>query len=224
MKTIVVLASLILIVSFAVTAFAAQEQIGVGTTATAVKTAATPAAIPVNQKNQFKQTLRNYFKPVNHGYGIGFTEETYITAKWHITNVKILPRVNVNTMIREVKQGNNTDWDALRTRIREALNAGTTTVKKGRIRIEGRDYALTNIVVSSESITADINQVPNYSACKNDDLSAEDCETSSEKVGDISMTKKTKASQEVAGREKVWAGTLTLNGIGYTFVTFVYPK
>ena len=189
-----------------------------------VKRAAATASISAQQKNQLKETVRNYFSPLNHGYGIGFTDETYITAKWYITNVRVLARNNINAIIREAKQGNNTDWDAARERIRTALDDAVTVVKKGRIRIDGTTYALVNIVIDDEMATADIVEVPDYTACKEANVTAEECENSAENVGDISITKKTKADQETAGREKVWAGTLTLNSMEYTFVTFVYPR
>lgn len=224
MKTIIVLTALILVVSFSVTAFAAQEQIGVSATATATKktAAVATARITAQQKNQIKETVRSYFTPVIHGYGIGFTSETYITAKWQITNVRTLSRVNVNAMIRQAKQGNNTDWDAVRERIRTALSSEPTVVKKGRIRISGTDYALINIVVSEDAATADIVQLPDYTACKNANSTAEECEASSASVGSISLAKKTSMSD--ANEPNVWAGTLALNSVGYTFVTFVYPR
>jgi hypothetical protein len=221
MKNLILLTMLFLLLS-TVTVLAAQEAIGVSATATAVKKAASPGRITAAQKNQFKQTLRNHFTSVRHGYGIGFTDDTYVTAKWHISNVRIVPKVNVNQMIREAKQGNATDWEAVRQRVREALEAGATTVKKGRIRISGRNYALTNIVISDNAATADINELPNYAACKEDELSAEDCETNANKVGELSLTKKTSTSD--ANEPNVWAGTLTLNDIVYTFVTFAYPR
>ncbi|MFH0928891.1 MAG: hypothetical protein V1818_00880 [Candidatus Aenigmatarchaeota archaeon] len=221
MKNLIVLTLLILLLS-TVAVLAAQEQIGVAATATATKVAASPGRITAVQKNQFKETLRNYFSTVLHGYGIGFTEENYVTAKWHISNVKIVPKVNVNQMIREAKQGEDTDWDAVRERVREALSTGATTVKKGRIRIAGTDYALTNIVVSDGSATADINQLPDYVACKEAELSAEECETNAAKVGEFSLTRKTSTSD--AKEPNVWAGTLTLSDIVYTFVTFSYPR
>jgi hypothetical protein len=224
MKTIIVLTSLILVVSFAVAAFAAQEQIGMAATATAVKRTAVTAQITAVQKNAIKTTLKSYFTPVKHGYGIGFTEDTYITAKWYVTQVRVLNRANVNTMIREAKQGNVTDWDAVRERVRTELASAYTTARKGRIRIEGINYLLTNIVVSDESITADIREIPDYSVCKEANTTAEACEDSSDKVGEITISKRTKPEQEIAGEPSVWAGTMTYNNVEYTFVTFAYPR
>ena len=223
MKNLILLTVLILLIS-SVTVLAAQEAIGVTATATVTKTEAPTSQISVNQKNQFKQSLKSYFSPVLHGYGIGFTNDTYITAKFQISQVRILRRNVVNAMIREAKQGNNTDWDALRARVMAALEQDPETVPKGRIMIDRTNYVLANIVVSNTSFTADINEIPDYAACVQANTSAEDCENNANNVGQISISKKTKASQEVPGDPKVWAGTLTFNDVAYTFVTFAYPR
>ena len=223
MKKLFVLTMLVLLIS-SIAVLAAQEQIGVTATATVEKYEAVSARITAQQKNQFKETLRSYFNPVIHGYGIGFTETNYITAKWHITQVRTLNRVNINSIIREAKQGNETDWDAVRERVRVALESAVTTERKGRIRIEGEDYILTNMVVANESLTADIREMPDYAACKQANTTAEDCENNAAMVGSISITKRTKPDQEIPGEPKVWAGTLTFNQVVYTFVTFAYPR
>jgi hypothetical protein len=224
MKKIVFLITLILLANLAVTAFAIQEQVGVAATATAKKATAVAAQISNVQKTALKTTLRNYFSTVIHGYGIGFTEENYIIAKWHVTNVRTLNRASINAIVRQAKQGNNTDWDAVRERVRTALASSYTTVRKGRISIEGRSYVLTNIFVTNESLTADIREIPDYAACNELEINAEVCEESSDKVGVITITKRTKPEQEIAGEPKVWAGTLTFNDVSYTFVTFAYPR
>ncbi|MBN2203166.1 MAG: hypothetical protein JW700_03200 [Candidatus Aenigmarchaeota archaeon] len=221
MKKLIVMTMLFLMLS-TVTVLAAQEQVGVTATATAKKISASPGRITAAQKNQFKQTLRNYFSTANHGYGIGFTEDNYITAKWYISNVKIIDRAQVNQMVMEAKHNDETDWDAVRERVREALGSETATVKKGRIRISKTDYALTSIIVSESAVTADISELPDYVACDEAELSAEECETNAEKVGELSITRK--ASTSDANEPNVWAGTLTLSDIVYTFVTFAYPR
>ena len=175
-------------------------------------------------KEGFKTMLKNYLSPVIHGYGIGFTGDTYITAKWHITDIKILSRNEIRNVIQNSKAENVTDWSTVRERIRTQLEANGTSVKKGRIKISGTTYLLTNIVTSDASATADINEMPNWETCKNQNTTAEDCETSSTKVGEISITKKTRVDQEVVNEPRVWAGTLKLNNIDYTFVTLVYPR
>jgi hypothetical protein len=227
MKKIVFLTTLILLASLAVTAFAIQEQMGVEATATAQKTTATPVAAQISnvQKTALKATLRNYFSTVIHGYGIGFTEENYIIAKWYVTNVRTLNRANINAIIRQAKQGNETDWDAVRERVREALVSVYTTIKKGRISIEGGNYILTSIFVTNESMTADIREIPDYESCQElVEFDAEMCEENSDKVGEIAISKRTKPQQEIAGEPRVWAGTLTFNDVRYTFVTFAYPR
>lgn len=222
MKNLVAIAMLVLLIS-SVTVLATQEHIGVTATATATKQAAVSARITAQQKNQFKETLRNYFNPVLHGYGIGFTGQNYITARWQLTHVRMLSTSQVRTMIQESNQGNETDWNAVRERVRNAL-ASASTVRKGRIRIEGTDYVLTNMVVSDNSLTADINEIPDYAACRDENVTSDDCENDSAKVGDVSITKMTKANQEIAGEPNVWAGTLNYNNVAYTFVTFAYPR
>ncbi|MEM5872355.1 MAG: hypothetical protein QXD55_00620 [Candidatus Aenigmatarchaeota archaeon] len=183
-------------------------------------------ALPrINQSNKdaFKAMLKNYLSPVIHGYGIGYTADTYIIAKWHITNVKTLSRNEIRNIIQQANSENITDWGIIRERIRERLNEGIT-VRKGRIRIEGTNYLLTNITVSDTHATADIREIPNWEDCKNQNITMEECENNANKVGYIDITKKTRASQEIANEPRVWAGTLNFKGIDYTFVTFVYPR
>ena len=225
MRKLIVLTILILLIG-SVTVLAAQEQIGVTATATATKNMsvnAVSARITAQQKNQFKETVRNYFNPVIHGYGIGFTDQNYITARWQITQIRMLSTSQVRSMIQASTQGNETDWDAVRERVRTALSTASTT-RKGRIRIEGMDYVLTNMVVSNESLTADIKEIPDYTACREANITSDDCEADSTMVGDISMTKRTKPNQEIAGEPNVWAGTMNYNSVAYTFVTFAYPR
>jgi hypothetical protein len=177
--------------------------------------------IATNQRTEFKTMLKNYFHPVLHGYGIGFTSDTYITAKWHIVNVKILAR----NRIREIISGTNTsEWSQVRDEIQNALQNEGTEIKKGRIRIGNTTYLLTNIQVSDETASADIREMPDYEDCKQQNISAEECETNAEKVGDMSLTKKTKAFEEIQGDPRVWAGTLNFKEVEYTFVTFAYPR
>ena len=222
MKKLIVLTIFVLIASSAIV-LAAQEQIGVTATATAVKAEAVSARITAQQKNQFKETLRNYFNPVIHGYGIGFTEENYITARWQITQIRMLSTSQVRTAIQASVQGNETDWDAVRERVRNAL-VSASTERKGRVRIEGIDYVLTNMIVSNESLTADIREIPDYAACRAANITADDCESNSTKVGDVSISKRTKPNQEIPGEPNVWAGTMNYDDVAYTFVTFAYPR
>ena len=186
----------------------------------------TAFALPrINQTNKdaFKAMLKNYLSPVIHGYGIGYTGDTYIIAKWHITDVRTLSRNEIKNIINEANQEGVTDWNTVRERIKERLNSGIT-VKKGRIRIDGTSYLLTNITVSNTSATADIREIPNWEDCKNQNITIEDCENNANKVGYIDVTKKTRANQEIANEPKVWAGTLNFKETDYNFVTFVYPR
>jgi len=180
--------------------------------------------IAQTHKEGFKTMLQNFLTPVIHGYGIGFTGDTYIIAKWHIVNSKILPRVDINDIIRQAKEENVTDWSVVRERIRVALEANGTIVKKGRIKIEKINYLLTNISVSETNAIADVREIPNWESCKQQNISAEDCELSGVKVGDVTITKRTKPQQEIPGEPRVWAGTMNFNGTAYTFVTLVYPR
>ncbi len=175
-------------------------------------------------KEVFKTMLKNYLSPVIHGYGIGFTGDTYITAKWYITGIKILNRTEITDIVKQAKAENVTDWSTVKERMRTQLEAIGTTVKKGRIKIDGTMYLLTNITTTETSATADIKEIPNWETCKSQNTSAETCEDNGAKIGDISLTKKTRANQEIANEPRVWAGTLNLNSIAYTFVTLVYPR
>jgi hypothetical protein len=222
MRRIIALTMLILMAS-SVMAMAAQEQVGITEKATAVKQAAVSARITAIQKNQFKETVRSYFNPVLHGYGIGFTDQNYITARWQITQVRMLSTSQVRSTVQASTQENETDWDAVRERVRNALSSASTE-RRGRVRIEGTDYVLVNIVVSNDSLTADIRELPDYIACRDANTTAADCETNSAKVGDVSITKRTKPNQERAGEPNVWAGTMNYNSVAYTFVTFAYPR
>jgi len=179
-----------------------------------------PAITAVN-KVSYKSMLQSYFHPVLHGYGIGFNESNYITAKWHIVNVRILAK----NQIREiVSNSNSTDWSQLRAEIQTALQNQGTEIKKGRIRIGNTDYVLTNILVSNETATADIREMPVYATCVQQNISAEDCESNATKVGDFSLTKKIEAFEDNRTDPRVWAGIMNFKGVQYTFVTFAYPR
>jgi len=178
-------------------------------------------AMTVANKLSYKTMLQNYFHPVLHGYGIGFNESSYLTAKWNIINVRILAR---NTIRQIASATNATDWSQLRAEIQTALQNSGTEIKKGRIRIGGTDYILTNITVSNETATADIREMPVYATCNQQNISAEDCEISTTKVGDLSLTKKTEAYEDNSTDPRVWAGILNFKNVTYTFVTFAYPR
>lgn len=177
-----------------------------------------------NNKDAFKTMLKDYLSPVLHGYGIGFNQDNYITAKWYITNIKILNKTEIKYVIQKAKSENVADWNTMLVRIKADLDTNGMIAKKGRIRMEGKDYLLTKIQVSDANATAEIREMPDWNACKQRNVSAEDCEIESTKAGDLSLTKRTKPNQEISGEPRVWAGTLSFNNTAYTFVTLVYPR
>lgn len=179
-------------------------------------------AITVANKVAYKTMLQTYFHPVLHGYGIGFTSDTYITAKWYITNVKILSRDKIKEIISGAN--NTTDWSQIKDEIQNALQSEGNEIKKGRIGIGKTNYLLTNIQVSNNTASADIREIANYSACKQSNTSAEDCENNAQQVGSLSLTKKTEAIEDNQADPRVWAGTLVFKNVTYTFVTFAYPR
>lgn len=177
-----------------------------------------------NNKDAFKTMLKDYLSPVLHGYGIGFNQDNYITAKWYITNIKILNKTEINSVMHKAKSENVTDWNTMLVKIKADLDANGVVARKGRIRIDGEDYLLTKIQVYESNATADIREIPDWNACKQQNVSEDDCEIGSTKVGDMSLTKRTKANQEISNEPRAWAGTLNFNNTAYTFVTLVYPR
>ena len=177
-----------------------------------------------SNKDAFKTMLKDYLNPVLHGYGIGFNQDNYITAKWYITNIKILNRTEIKNVMQRAKSENVTDWNTMLIRIKSELDTNGMIAKKGRIRIDGKDYLLTRIQVYESNATADIREIPDWNACKQQNVSEDDCEIGSTKVGDLSLTKRTKSNQEISNEPKAWAGTLNFNNTAYTFVTLVYPR
>jgi len=192
-----------------------------------VLTTAVAFALPKplqNNKDAFKTMLKDYLNPVLHGYGIGFNQDNYITAKWYITNIRVLNKTEIKNVMQKAKSENVTDWNTMLVRIKSDLDANGVIARKGRIRIDGKDYLLTKIQVSDTNATAEIREIPDWNACKQQNVSAEDCEIESTEVGDLSLAKRTKPNQEISGEPRVWAGTLNFNNTTYTFVTLVYPR
>jgi hypothetical protein len=207
MKKIIGLSIIVLIISFTAAVYARNL----------------PTITNAN-KLEYKNMLKDYLNPVLHGYGIGFNQDNYITAKWYITNIKLLNRTEIKDVIQKAKSENVTDWNTMLVRIKSELDTNGMIAKKGRIRIDGKDYLLTNIQVSDANATSDIREIPDWNACKQHNVSEDNCETNSTKVGDMSLTKRTKPNQEISDEPKVWAGTLNFNNTAYTFVTLVYPR
>ncbi|MEM5834477.1 MAG: hypothetical protein QXQ69_01350 [Candidatus Aenigmatarchaeota archaeon] len=173
----------------------------------------------------FANMIRNYLSPVIHGWGIGFDceRDSYITAKFHVLSVKILPFDQVASIIREEKnKAQVVDWSAVRERVRAAIDANGTIISKGRISINGTNYVLTNIVKTDTSFSADIRELPDYSKCRQQNISAEECELQSTKVGSISLAKGEPTGLPSA--PYLWKGSLEFKGITYKFGAFAYPR
>jgi len=174
-------------------------------------------------KDMFKRMVKNFFSPEINGWGIGLNTatDTYLVAKFHGVSVKTLPRSVVNDIIRQAKAENITDWDTVRDRIQAALQANGTVKSKGRIKINKINYILTGISKSESTFSADIKNLPDFDSCKDQNVSAEDCENQAAKVGDLSLARKTAEFEEKA---RVWAGTMNFNSSAYTFVALVNPR
>ena len=179
--------------------------------------------ITTQEKERFKEMLRNYFIPVIHGWGIGYdcANDEYITAKFFIVSVKILPRDQIVSILRQARN-EGLGWSQIRERMRNAIEENGTIISKGRISINGTRYLLTNIQKTESSASADIRTIPNFTACKEEGVSISDCELRGEKVGSITINKR--AQTELPGEPKVWAGTLSFKGIDYKFVALAYPR
>lgn len=180
-------------------------------------------AIAETHKNMFKTMVRNYFHPVIHGWGVGYDcdSDTYVTAKFHVVDVKILPRTQITQIIRNARATNVTDWSVVMDEIKTAIDVNGTSVKKGRVSINGEKFLLTNIQ-TGDTLSADIREIPDFSSCKVANISAEDCELNAKKVGDITITKR--AGTELPGEPRVWGGTLNFRDNSYKFVALAYPR
>ena len=170
--------------------------------------------------NDYKTMLQGYFHPSMNGYGIGFNNDKYIVAKWHITNVRILPFSDIKSLI---SNSNSTSWSELKDEIQKAIQTEGKIIQEGRMMIGNITYILTNIKTSNTTSSADIRRMPDYTVCKQQNISSEDCENNTEKVGSISVTKKTNAIEDAKDNNKIWAGILSFMNVDYTFVAFAYP-
>jgi hypothetical protein len=172
------------------------------------------------EKNSFKNMLKSYLMPGAHGYGIGFNGDQYITAKWYLVNVRTL---SVGEIKHIVSDSNASTWSEIKDEVQNALS-NATKVTQGRINIGKTNYALTSIIASNSSFTADIRTIPDYNTCKQQNMSAMQCENNSTKVGDISVTEKRNAITDSKENTRVWTGTLNFNSVAYTFVSFAFPR
>jgi len=177
-------------------------------------------AITSANKLEYKTMLKSYLNPVFDGYGIGINGDNYITAKWHISHLKTLSFGEIKNIINNT---NSTNWSELKEEIQNAIQSEGNTTTKGRIKIGNTTYLLTNIQITNTTASADIRNMPDYNACKQSNTSAENCESSTTKVGDLSLAKKTNAIN-TDDKSRVWAGTLNFNSIAYTFLAFAFPR
>lgn len=180
---------------------------------------ATAVKLTAENRLAYKTMLKAFFSPVIHGNGIGFTDDTYVVARWNIISVRTLSRNQIREVIGEA---NTTDVAQIRERVQNYLETEGTLMSKGRIKIGDTNYALLNIEVSDGAASADIIELPDYVACSEANTTAEECEQNSTKVGDLSLTKMDAA--EGSTDQRVWAGTLNFKDVAYTFVTFAYPR
>ena len=180
--------------------------------------------IGIAERNMFKNLVQTYFHPEINGWGIGLNTEkdSYLIAKFYAVSVKTLPRYQISQIIREANERNATSWTEVRDKIKAALDANNTSVIKGRIQINKEQYILTGTVKTDDTFTGDIRTKPDYSNCAATNISAEDCELQSTKIGDLSLTRKT--AEFETGKDRVWAGTMNFNNTAYTFVAVVNPR
>ena len=181
-------------------------------------------AVAITEKTMFKNLVKTYLHPSITGWGIGLNtqQDSYLVSKFHAVSVKILPRDQIIKILKDAKESNTTSWAEVRDQIKAALDANSTTMIKGRIQINKDHYILTCIVKTDTNFTGDIRTIPNYSTCSAGNISAEDCELQSTKVGDLSLTRK--SAEFEAGKDRVWAGTMNFNNTAYTFVALVNPR
>jgi len=176
------------------------------------------------EKTTFKNLVQSYFHPSITGWGIGLNtaNDNYLVAKFHAVSVKTISRSDVLQIIKEAKSGNATSWLEVRDRIKTVIDNNGTTLVKGRIQINKEQYILTGIVKTETTFTGDIRITPNYSTCVATNVSAENCELQSTKVGYLSITKKSAELEQ--GKDRVWAGIMNFNNTAYTFVALVNPR
>jgi hypothetical protein len=176
------------------------------------------------EKGMFKNLVQGYFHPEINGWGIGLNTEkdSYLIAKFHAVSTKTLPNSRVAEIIKEAREGNSTSWSDVRDKIKAALDTEGTTKTKGRMQINKETYVLTGIVRTNTTFTTDIRTKPDYSACVKQNITAEDCETQSTKVGDLSLTQKT--AEFETNKQRVWAGTMDFNDTSYTLVAIINPR
>ncbi|MBI5061062.1 MAG: hypothetical protein HZB67_02010 [Candidatus Aenigmarchaeota archaeon] len=180
--------------------------------------------ITKENKDEFKDMLKSYLRPQIHGWGIGYdcAGDTQISVKFQMTDIKILPRSQIINTIKDARASGDKDWSDVREEIKNALAANGTEIIKGRISINGVKYLLMNVTTSDTNASADIKQLPDYAACKQQNLSAEQCESNVAKIGDMTITRRVQT--ELPGEPRLWGGTLNFNSTAYKLVAIVYPR
>lgn len=175
-------------------------------------------------KSMFKNLVQVYFHPSITGWGIGLNtqQDSYLVAKFHAVTVTTLSRNQVLQILKDAKAGNATNWSDIRDRLKDALDANGTTIVKGMIQINKETYILTGMVKTETTFNGTIRAKPDYSACVSANISTEDCENQSTKIGDLSLTRKTAELDQ--SKDRVWAGTMNFNSTAYTFVALVNPR
>jgi hypothetical protein len=175
-------------------------------------------AISVANRMEIKDTLKNYFNPVSSGNGIGTSGDSYITAKWYVASVRTL---NLTEIKQTVSDSNATTWAQLRRDLQDSINSRGVVSQKGRISIGNTTYLLTSLHITNTTVSADINALPNYVSCSQQNITSEACEGNATKAGDMSLSLKMPAPAQGNFGQKVWGGTLDLNSVAYSFVAFV---
>ncbi len=176
------------------------------------------------EKDMFKSLAKQNINPVTIGWGIGLNtaNDSYLVARFYAVSTKIIPRNEILQILKDARASNNiTTWADVAGKIKAAIASNATTAIKGRIQINKEQYILTGVVRNETAFSGDIRSKPDYNICVASNVSAEDCEAQSAKVGDLSLARKT--AEVNAERHKIWAGALNFSGTAYTFVTLVNP-
>lgn len=181
-------------------------------------------ALRAADTTSFKNMVKNYFRPVVTGWGIGINTEqdSYLAARFHAVTIKTLSNARIREIIREAKAGNETSWTGVRNRLQAALDDEGSTKVIARVNINKVNYILTGIVRNETYFKGTIREKPDYSACTAANTSTEDCELQATQVGELWLTRK--EAEFEGGRDRIWAGRMEFNETDYIFVALVNPK
>ena len=208
MKRTIALSIVLLAIIFSTSAVVARELPTAGTV----------------EKNMFKNMVQGYLHPSINGWGIGLNtvQDSYLISKFVVVTVRQLPTSQIVQIIKESKTSETASWTEVKDRIKTALDSINTTKIVGRIKINKNNYILTGVIRSDTTFSGDIRTKPDYSACASVNITNENCELQSTKVGDLSLTRK--SAELETGKDRVWAGTMNFNNTAYTFVAIVNPQ